>query len=364
MPLGARFGGLIVTPHGKRVLSPADASLLVPQDTSHEGTSASGSAGGGGGGGGGSYGIAVVECSWARVSEVSWSKVGGGCRGERLLPYLVAANPVNYGRPWRLNCAEALAAALFICGRRKWADQVLAAFAYGDEFLRINGPLLERYAKVPAEEGEEGVKKVEKEWLARLDQEHKDARVGGVDDWEGGNFNHRRAQMDEEQDDDEGNDEEQEKGDRDGADGIYLGKKPQEGKAAQAVPHPFDLPEDSDAADEEAEMAEIRRKILASKPFENVTAEDDKKNKQLERVAMPADMLKEAVGVEPDSDNGSCDGGGDGEDDEFDAIMKATPVTDHIGLRRLDVEKREKLRAGVIAKTSFTSQVISAPKRW
>ena len=63
--LGQRHAGVIITPNGKKVVSPADKELLEQ------------------------YGAAVVECSWARTQEVQWNKVGGKC--ERLLPYLVAA---------------------------------------------------------------------------------------------------------------------------------------------------------------------------------------------------------------------------------------------------------------------------------
>src|ERR1700710_1252801 len=103
------------SPKAKTVPSPADRELLEQ------------------------YGAAVVECSWVRLSEVPFSRIGGKC--ERLLPYLVAANPVNYGKPWRLNCVEALAACFAICGHEDWAEIALQHFPYGKPFLEINSQL-------------------------------------------------------------------------------------------------------------------------------------------------------------------------------------------------------------------------------
>jgi pre-rRNA-processing protein TSR3 len=105
---------------GSRVVSHEDASLIATR------------------------GLAVVDCSWKRIDEVPFEKTRGAAT--RLLPWLLAANPVNYGRPCKLSCAEAFAAALALCGFRNEAEVVMSRFNWGESFFALNGELLERYA--------------------------------------------------------------------------------------------------------------------------------------------------------------------------------------------------------------------------
>ena len=80
-------------------------------------------------------GIAVIDCSWALFDSV---KVKSIKANERLLPLCKAANPVNYGKDCKLNCAEAFAGALWLAGFRDAAETVMDQFKYGPAFFAIN----------------------------------------------------------------------------------------------------------------------------------------------------------------------------------------------------------------------------------
>ncbi len=107
-----------------------------------------------------SRGLVAVDASWRRIDEVRWPR---GRR--RVLPLLVAANPINYGRPFRLSTAEALAAALFILGRRDQAERVLSEFKWGPEFLRLNEDWLEAYSRA---EGPDEVEELSRKFYEEL----------------------------------------------------------------------------------------------------------------------------------------------------------------------------------------------------
>jgi len=131
-------------------------------------------------------GAAVVECSWARLDEIPFNKIGG--KHERLLPYLVAANQVNYGRAWKLNCVEALAACFAIVGHMDWAADLLDNFSWGPAFLDINRELLEKYQQCT---DSESVQKVQEEWLDMIEEETRKKKDHGnsEDLWMQGNTN-------------------------------------------------------------------------------------------------------------------------------------------------------------------------------
>jgi len=106
---------LLLDPTAEQALSPADRSVKS---------------------------ITVMDCSW----EVLNTGAVSSWRIRRALPFLVAANPVNFGKPCRLSSVEALAAALFIIGEEQQAHDILGKVSWGIRFLEVNEEPLTLYA--------------------------------------------------------------------------------------------------------------------------------------------------------------------------------------------------------------------------
>lgn len=89
-------------------------------------------------------GLVAIDCSWVHADEFFELMARGP---SRCLPYLVAANPVNYGAPGKLSTVEALAAALYIIGYVEPATRLLSLFKWGFSFLTLNEDPLTAYSK-------------------------------------------------------------------------------------------------------------------------------------------------------------------------------------------------------------------------
>ena len=117
---GLPRGAVILNPFSDRAFSPADRERLERR------------------------GLAAIDCSWIHADEVFELSMRGA---SRCLPYLIAANPTNYGVPTKLSTVEALAAALYIAGSKEKAELLLSIFKWGPNFIELNRELLDAYAR-------------------------------------------------------------------------------------------------------------------------------------------------------------------------------------------------------------------------
>ena len=106
---------LVLSPFSEKALSPADK---------------------------GAKGLAALDCSWAHAEDV----FARTRLDSRALPFLLAANPVNFGKPFKLSTVEALAAGLIILGEPVRAEELLAKFSWGHVFSELNREPLAEYA--------------------------------------------------------------------------------------------------------------------------------------------------------------------------------------------------------------------------
>ncbi|GGL48608.1 DUF367 family protein [Halocalculus aciditolerans] len=123
--------GVVLNPHAEQALSPADDDHQT---------------------------LVALDCSWETAERAMFEMDGD----HRALPFLVAGNPVNHGRPFQLNTAEAFAAGLHILGYPNFAERVMGKFRWGHTFLELNEEPLRRYAN--AEDSTEVVE-IQQEYL-------------------------------------------------------------------------------------------------------------------------------------------------------------------------------------------------------
>lgn len=112
-------------PKGSIVLSPFAEKALSPDDIRYA-----------------RHGLVVMDLTWTNIDEFPRPKG----TNDRALPYMLASNPINWGRPMELNSAEAVMASLFILGEREQVETFLGRFNWAPEFMRLNGELLEEYS--------------------------------------------------------------------------------------------------------------------------------------------------------------------------------------------------------------------------
>ena len=138
-------------PKGSVILSPFAEQALSRADRTHA-----------------MKGLVVMDLTWTNIENIPRPK---GVN-ERALPYLLASNPVNWGRPMELNSAEAVIASLIILDEREQAAEFMKKFSWGEEFMRMNGGMLEDYAS--AEDSKEVVR-VQNEYLVALNKQQSES---------------------------------------------------------------------------------------------------------------------------------------------------------------------------------------------
>lgn len=90
-------------------------------------------------------GIVGLDCSWNEVSKSK--KFFSLSKYHRSLPFLIATNPVNYGKPCILSTVEAISATLYITRFKQEAEEILQGFKWGHTFLELNHELLDAYSE-------------------------------------------------------------------------------------------------------------------------------------------------------------------------------------------------------------------------
>jgi pre-rRNA-processing protein TSR3 len=114
-------GAIILDPYSQKSISVEDKEIIIHN------------------------GLVALDCSWKRIEKTPFKLKTG--KTSRSLPFLIAANPTNYGKPCILSTVEAIAATFYIIGFKDIAIDIMSGFKWGPHFLKLNEELLESYSK-------------------------------------------------------------------------------------------------------------------------------------------------------------------------------------------------------------------------
>lgn len=128
-------GAVLLDPLSEKAFSPADKELVKEN------------------------GLLAIDCSWKNVEFINSIRKD---KNSRILPYLVAANPIHYGHPTILSTAESIAAALYILGYMEKAENILEGFKWGHTFFELNKEPLKAYSKA---RNSEDIIRIQEEFL-------------------------------------------------------------------------------------------------------------------------------------------------------------------------------------------------------
>ncbi len=90
--------------------------------------------------------LTVVGTELKKQESLDLNMKGSFIKYCRKLPFVTAGNPVNYGKPYQLSCAEALATALCSIGYNDQAQFIMSKFGWADGFWSLN-PFIDNYSK-------------------------------------------------------------------------------------------------------------------------------------------------------------------------------------------------------------------------
>lgn len=109
------------------LLNPFSKKSLSPKDSTHAQK----------------HGILAVDCSWKTAEEQFYELAK--THVSRALPFVIAVNPVNFGKPLKLTTLEAFIAAVYILNNKKQAEMLTSIYKWSPHFLTMNKNPLEDY---------------------------------------------------------------------------------------------------------------------------------------------------------------------------------------------------------------------------